>query len=455
MLGWLGKLTPYPTEEICVFSGIITLSTMLKIIPILIIAMLIALFISFKATQKQQPEDVNIIKTEDSKVNRILVDVSEDYRALGFSGQKKLVLDSKGNVYVAYRKKANNYYEIFVAKLKKDTDGDLSYEVVFKKNVSSINNKVNQRVPSIAIDSKDNLHLVWYGADSNTQAGDRQIKYSSSKDGGETWSKAINISYVSGYKNQSLWQEHPDIWVGNDDNLFVVWEGKDKESDNQYIKFSKSKDGKDWSDWKDINISSGSQSRPTIVQDKNGVLYVFMYSKQNLNNHQIWYSLSSNEGESWSEWKNISNSSQDSRHLSATPDSKNRLHLTWREFSSKNGKTQIMYSSFDKKDWSRKEVVSESNAFQFFPSIGVNKDDTLIISWLETANKSSFPEDDPNEGTSYIATKKSGEELFSNGFLIVKKSNLPSVAQISNSQSFVLFSKVEDNSPIVLTVIDP
>lgn len=421
---------------------------MLKIIPVLIIAMLIAIFLSFKAAQKQQPEDVNIIKTEDSKVNSILVDVSEDYKALGFSGQKKLVLDSKGNIYVAYRKKSNNYYEIFVAKLKED-------EVVFKKNVSDINNKANQRVSSIAIDSKDNLHLIWYGADSNKPEGDRQIKYSSSKDGGETWSKPINISYVSGYKNQSLWQEHPDIWVGKNDNLFVVWEGKDQESSNQYIKFSKSKDGKDWSEWKDINISSGSQSRPTIIQDKNGVLYIFMYSKQNLNNHQIWYSISSNEGESWSEWKNISNSSQDSRHLSATLDSKNRLHLTWREFSSKNRKTQIMYSNFDGKGWSKKEVVSESDAFQFFPSIGVNLADTLIVSWLENANKSNFPEDDPEEGISYIATKKSSEELFSNRLLIAEKSNFPSVVKMNNHQNFVLFSKVEDISPITLAVIDP
>lgn len=426
---------------------------MLKIILVLIVVILIAMFLSFNTVQKQKHEDVKINTTEDFKISNILVDVSEDYRALGFSGQKKIVSDSKGSIYATYRKKENGFYEVFVAKLKKDGD---SYRVVFKKNASGIHNKANQRVPSIAIDSKDNLHLVWYGADSKTSDGDRQIKYSNSKDGGETWSKAINISYVEGYKNQSLWQEHPDIWVGKNDNLFVAWEGKDKDTNNQYIKFSKSKDGKDWSKWKDIKLSSASQSRPTIIQDKNGLLYVFMYSKQNFNNPQIWYSTSSDEGESWADWKNISNSKQDSKHLSATIDSENNLHLTWRELSPKNRKTQIMYSKFNRKDWSRSEVVFESNAFQFFPSIGANLEGIITLSWLETQNKSDFPEDDPVEGISYITIKKPGEKSFSpSRFLISEKSNLPSVAQLSQDQLFVLFSKVENPFSIILTIIDP
>ncbi len=425
---------------------------MLKIIPILIIVVLTAILISFKTAQKQVSTDVSMKETKDFMINNILVDVSEDYKALGFSGQKKLVSDSKGNIFVAYRKKANNYYEIFVAKLKKD--GDVSYKVDFIKNVSIVDNKASQRVPSIAIDSRDNLHLIWYGADSNNPDGDRQIKYSGSQDGGETWSKAVNISYVEGYKNQTLWQEHPNILVGGDDNLFVVWEGKDKDSNNQLIKFSKSKDGKDWSGWKDINLSSGSQSRPTIIQDKNGLLYVFMYSKQNLNNSQIWYSISLNEGGSWSEWKNISNSSQDNRHLSVTLDSKNRLHLTWREFSLSNRKTQVRYAKFDGKDWSKSEIVSESATFQFFPQIGVSIDNSLFITWLETDKESEFPEDNPHEGTSYLVVKKEAEASFSEKLQIAKDSFFPNILSQSKTQnSLILFSTKELNFPIYLSKI--
>jgi len=425
---------------------------MLKIIPILIIIIFVVMFISFKTTN-QKPEEV-INKVENSTIKKVLVDTSEDNKALGFSGQKKLVSDSKGNIFVAYRKKTNNYYEIFVAKLKKD--GNSSHQVVFKKNVSNISNKANQRVPSIAIDSKDNLHVVWYGADSNNTDGDREIKYSNSKDGGNSWSKAINISFVEGFGGEILWQEHPDILVGKDDSLFVVWEGKDKESSIQLIKFSKSKDGSNWTKWKDIKVAPNSESRPTIIQDKSGIIYVFMYSKNDLNNSQIWYSISQDSGENWSDWKNISNSSGDSRHLSATLDSQNNIHLVWRELNQSSGKTQIAYSKFNGTIWSKSEIISQSNTFQFFPHIGINLDDTLFISWLETANKSDFPGDDPAEGNSYLVLKKVNDSSFSKKLLIDSDSFFPNVISDSRSKSsFILYSTKEAELLIMFGVIDP
>ncbi|MBI2021776.1 exo-alpha-sialidase [Candidatus Daviesbacteria bacterium] len=423
---------------------------MFKIIPFVIL-LLIIMLLFFKPVQKEEPV-VNSDTTDKISLNNVEVDSSEDYRALGFSGQKKLVSDSQGNIYVTYRKKANSYYEIFVAKLKKDED---SYQVVFKKNVSNINNKVNQRVPSIAIDSKEQLHLVWYGSDSNNPEGNRQIKYSNSKDGGETWAKPINISYVEGFKGQNLWQEHPDIWVSKSDNLFIVWEGKDKESNDQLIKFSKSEDGgKVWSDWKDISVSSGSQSRPTIIQDKNNSLYVFMYSKQKSTNSQIWYSTSENEGETWSDWKNISNSSKDSKHLSVTLDSKNNTHLVWREFNQSLGKTQIMYSKFNGQAYSQPEIISESKNFQFFPQIGVSNDDTIFIAWVETNDKSGFPEDDPKEGTAYLAVKNNGQSSPSKKLLIANEAYFPNIIPQSKTRdSFILFSVKEQNYSIFLSKV--
>ncbi len=421
----------------------------------LIIFLFLGVFFIFllnyqKSTQKSKEA---VINTGDLTFTNVLVDKTEDLKALGFSGQNKLASDSKGNIFAAYRKKVNDYYEIFVAKIKKE---DGLFEVLDAKNVSNIGNRINQRVPSLAIDSKDNIHIVWYGADSSTKEGDRQIKYSKSSDSGETWSKTINISFVEGYSSQPLWQEHPDIFAGKDDILYVVWEGKDKDKTNQQIKFSKSGDGVNFSKWMNVTPTSISQSRPSIVQDKTGRLYIFMYSKNNSAQQQIWLTTSDNNGATWSDLKNISNSLDvDARHVDSVIDSQDKVHVVWRQYDKGTKTTQIYYSKFDGKDWSNPLVISKSSTYQFFPHVGVDKNDLVFVTWLETSKKSSFPEDDPKEGDSYLSYLSSTHSSFSNKTLISNNSYFPSLIPNSNqnNKTYVLYSTKEKNYPIYFSEI--
>ncbi|MBI2011173.1 exo-alpha-sialidase [Candidatus Daviesbacteria bacterium] len=334
---------------------------------------------------------------------------------------------------------------MFVSKLFKENG---SYVVKKTFNVSNINKKVNQRVPSIAIDSKDNIHLVWYGTDDPKLENNRQIKYAKSLDGGDTWSTAANVSYVDGFNGQSLWQEHPDILVGKDDTLFIVWEGKDKNTSNQQIKFSKSLDGgSSWSSWKNIKSANNSQSRPTLVQDSSGKLYVFTYSKNGLSNQQIWVTSSDDGGDSWSDWSNIANSKTDSRHVDATIDTSNNIHTTWRQYDTKTKRTKIYYSFFDGSVWSKPMAVALSKDYQYFSQIGESQG-KIFITWFETTNKYEFPEEDPKEGNSYI-TYLDGDK-FQDKFLISTNSYYPNVVPKlnQNNKTFILYSLKDKFFPI-------
>ena len=44
------------------------------------------------------------------------MDTIEDVKGLGYSGQRKIAMDSQGNFFVAYRKKYQSKSEIFLAK---------------------------------------------------------------------------------------------------------------------------------------------------------------------------------------------------------------------------------------------------------------------------------------------------------------------------------------------------
>lgn len=374
-----------------------------KIILLLFALMIIIgifMFINQRPKNKEGPSGKFVIS---SALN---VDSTEDARALGYTGQKKVVKNSKGDIFVGYRKKFNGFYEAVVAKVAKGRDGSWNVSNT-DKPISQVGNQSNQRVPSIAIDNKDVIHVVWYGADSEKDENNRQVKYSNSKDFGETWSPWINLSVVDGFDGENLWQEHPDILTTKDGKLYVVWEGKDSENKNQQIKLSVSSDGgNSWSKWVNINpTTNASHSRPTIIEDTSGRLHIFMYSSRSTNVQQIWHSFSDN-GTVWSEWTNISRNYLDSRHISVAAGKDNKIYVAWRSGNERE-KTSIHYSMFNGENWSQPLLIHESSSYQFFPEIGVDKSGNIFVTWMESMQASDFPNENPQKSQAVVAIIKS------------------------------------------------
>lgn len=379
-----------------------------------------------------------------SQGETLLIDNVTDVRALGYSGQRKTVVDKEGNMYFAYRKPYKGKNEIFVAKAAKNGN---SWSVSgTDKPISLVGKGVDQRVPSIAIDSKGTLHVIWYGADSKEQINNRQVKYSRSTDGGKTWTSWKNITKVSGYKSsQEYWQEHPMIFAGNDNTLYAAWEGKDSKYSKQQIKFSRSVDGgNSWSKWKNIRVTSNNtQSRPTILQDNQGRLHILMYSsyKSSADTQQIQYAYSDNGGSTWSNWKSISNSAYDSRHLSAALDQNGDIYIAWRGQSSSGGQAQILYAALKGGNWSSPVQVLASSEYQFFPSICLSTSGIPYVTWSQTSDASEFPRENPTAGKAYVSylesngTFSAAELVSGDGTSLYP--HMPD--SVSSSQSVVLY----------------
>lgn len=335
----------------------------------------------------------------------IKIDQIEDARGLGYSGQRKIVIDKNGDAFVAYRKKYKGKSEIFVAKIfKEKSEWKVSGTEV---PVSVVDRDADQRVPSIAVDNKNSIHIVWYGSDLINQINNRQIKYSKSEDGGASWTTWKNISFVNGFdKKDEYWQEHPYLFAGTGEKLFAVWEGKDVENKHQQIKFSKSIDSGDtWSAWKNIKITpENTQSRPTLVQGKAGRLFLFAYSSigSEDGNQQIVFSWSDNEGDDWSDWEVVSDPTFDSRHVSATMDNNDNVHLVWRSQKTP-APSVISYRSLKNDSWSEIKTVASSPQYQFFPSIGRAGDGKINVTWMESEKSSNLPTENPAEGTVHKA----------------------------------------------------
>jgi len=70
--------------------------------------------------------------------------------------------------------------------------------------------------PAVAVDSGDNLHVVWGRRRVETQSGAEDIYYSTSPDSGLSWSKPVKISGTVG-------GSRPRIAVSEGNRIHVVW----------------------------------------------------------------------------------------------------------------------------------------------------------------------------------------------------------------------------------------
>lgn len=415
-------------------------------IPVVIAIAIIGFFLAKKMIQ------LNEKKKFLSSISNITIDSTDDSRGIGYSGQRKVVSDGKGNTFIAYRKKYQGYYEIFVAKVTSQNNKlDISGT---NKPISAVGQQTEQRVPSIAVDSKDTLHAVWYGADIQGQNFNHQIKYSRSFDQGKTWSGWRNIAFVSGFtSDQQFWQEHPSLLVGHDNTLYVVWEGKDELNKQQQIKFIKSTNGgANWTYWKNVEETSGNtQSRPSMVEDKQGNLYLFMYSSlgQGGNVQGVQYAVSKDKGDTWSQWQTLSDPKFDARHISTAADGAGNIYVAWRQPVKDGGPTQIIYRSFISGQWSGAAQAAASSNYQFFPSIGTDNSGNAFVSWVETPDPSGFPQENPAGGDGFISFLKNGafqkpQTVGGNGNVYYL--NVPGRVGNINSASVVYLEGSPDNT---------
>ncbi len=187
--------------------------------------------------------------------------------------------------------------------------------------------------PAIAIDSSGNLNVVCW----NNTSGNDDIYFVRSTDDGTSWSEAVNISKNPGYSRR------PAIAVDASGNINVVW--RDDTSGNIDIYFSRStNDGVSWSNAVNLSKNSGISDSPDIAVDSAGNINV-VWDENTSGNIDVYFSRSTNDGVSWSQTVNISNSWRGSELARIAVDVAGNINVVWCEYTPQFGGSIEIYFS--------------------------------------------------------------------------------------------------------------
>jgi hypothetical protein len=132
----------------------------------------------------------------------------------------KIAIDSNGVIYVVWEDNPGGDTRIFFSK---SLDGGNTWTP--SKKVDDDPLSEGQRMPDIALDSNDNLYVVWR----DKKDGDWDIYFGKSFDAGENFTTSVQVS--EDFLDEA--QFHPSIAVSNEGKIFVTWlEDKDFPNEN-------------------------------------------------------------------------------------------------------------------------------------------------------------------------------------------------------------------------------
>ena len=224
--------------------------------------------------------------------------------------------------------------------------------------------------PRIYVDSNGNINVVW----PNTTPGNRNIFFTRSTDGGQTFSFPLNLSASPGASNR------PRMAIDSSGNINVVWH--DTTPGNRDIFFSHSANGVIFSFPVNISSNPSNSQNPNIAVDTDGNLSVF-WQDGAPGNRFIFYSGSADGGQTFSPPLNISTSTNNSGFPRLAVDRKGNINVGWHD-NTPDADIFFTRSTDRGQTFSSPLNLSANPGSSTFPHLAVDSGGSINIVWTDT-----------------------------------------------------------------------
>jgi hypothetical protein len=184
-----------------------------------------------------------------------------------------------------------------------------------------------------------------------------------------------------------------DIAVDKNGNIHVIWSqlypGEGKEAELYY---RRSRDrGRSWSSPLDLSSSSGDSSWMQITVDGQNNIYVVWVEQTHatgggIGDLGVFYSHSTDRGDSWSDPMNISGEEAGLPTIVARGESE--VHVIWTRFDRGPGHNDLYHQMWDGKQWSAPHlIIDNAGKGVVWPRVAVDSGGNIHLVWMAEAEK--------------------------------------------------------------------
>lgn len=223
--------------------------------------------------------------------------------------------------------------------------------------------------PAAAVDSNDNVHLVWI----DCTPGNWEIFYKYTSDRGNTWSVATRLTWDS---EASF---YPAIDIDSSDNIHIIWQNH--KANTFRIHYKRSTDGgSSFSAVTRLTLPSWDCWYPDVATDSNGWVHV-VYANHQTPNNEVYYKKSTDGGETWSAPTRITYNAGYSTRPEIAVDTSDNLHLVWEDDTYGNAEILYKESTDGGSTWSAIYRLTWDSNFSGFPVIAADQMDYVHVVW--------------------------------------------------------------------------